>query len=973
VKEPTAKWRRQNPELRRNLVGLACGGGENVGIWRKREKELEKEIQHHLQMAAKERGERGASLREAQSGARREFGNVGLMKEVTRDAWGWRWLENLYEDLRYGIRTVGKNKGFAAVAILTLALGIGANTAIFSLIDAALLRAIPVRDASQLVLVQWGAHKEATHRSYSSYGDCRDAQQAGTAGGCSFSEPFFQEVRRRSGLFSSLAAFAAGDRLDLSGNGAASTVEEPECVSGNYFETLGVQPALGRLINAEDDKPTAPSVVVLSYNYWRSQFGGAPSAVGKKILLNKVPYTIIGVAEPRFDSLSPGNIIQIWIPLSTLPQLTEQWDNRDVDASNWWLVLVGRMQPGTMRAQAQAVVSTMFHNEMISGAKPMFKPEDDPAISLTPVEQGLTGIRTDSSTPLHVLMLAVGIVLLIACANVAGLMLARATSRQKEMAVRFALGASRGRILRQLLTESLMLSLTGGALGILFASWCDASIVTFLNSGENGSPLFSPSIDTRVLVFTAVVSILTGVLFGLAPALRGLRVELTPALKEGAGGSSRTVRAGKAWLNVGNGLVVAQVALSVVVLAWAALLVRTLQNLKNLDPGFDTRNILTFSLDPTLVGYKSTDSDNMYRELKSRLSGMPGVVSVSYSWLPLLSGGLWTSSFHLRGTPKDEESNTDMLPVGPEFFGTMRIPLLAGREFTAVDFATAQTIATAQAAQRAEEAAKLKPGAKPGASSGHAADVPATPAIVNKAFRKKYFPNVSAVGQRFGQQDADPEKGTQKSPGWEIVGVVADAKYNQLRRDVQPTTYIPNSGGRVAFAMRTQTEPEKFVPQIRAIVWQIDANLPVYDVRTESQQIDRQILKERLTARLSGFFGALALMLACIGLYGLVSYEVARRTREIGIRASLGAERREVLRLMLSEGMRLALVGAFIGIGLALALTRYAKELLYGVRAADPFIYLAVTVLLVGVTLAACYVPARRATRVDPVVALRHE
>jgi predicted permease len=618
-------------------------------------------------------------------------------------------------------------------------------------------------------------------------------------------------------------------------------------------------------------------------------------------------------------------------------------------------------------------VNLIFHNEMTAGAKPIFKADADPAISLTPVEQGLTGNRTDSSAPLYVLMLAVGIVLLIACANVAGLMLARATSRQKEMAVRFALGASRGRILRQLLTESLMLSLTGGALGILVASWCDASIVTFLNSGDNGSALFSPTIDRRVLVFTAAVSILTGILFGLAPALRGLRMDLTPALKEGAASGPQTVRSGKARLNAGNSLVVAQVALSIVVLAGAGLLVRTLQNLKNLDPGFDTRNILTFSLNPTLIGYKSADTDNMYGELRSRLSAMPGVASVSYSWTALLGGGRWSTSFHLRGKPKEEESDTDMLPVGPDFFKTMRIPLLAGREFSPVDYATAQAIAAAQAAERAAAAAKLKPGAKPAVSPAQTADLPATPAIVNQAFVRKYFPNVNVVRMRFGEQEADPEKGEEKSSGWEIVGVVADAKYDKLRRDVQSTTYIPNSGGSVTFALRTQTEPEKFVPRIRAIVSQIDSNLPVYNVKTESQQIERQILKERLIARLSGFFGVLALLLACIGLYGLVSYEVARRTREIGIRTALGAEKREVLRLVLSQGMRLMLVGTVVGIGLALGLTRYTKDLLYGVKAADPWTYIAVTVLLVGVTLAASYVPARRATRVDPVVALRHE
>jgi predicted permease len=942
-------------------------------LWRKREKELEKEIQHHLRMAAADRMERGASARDAESAARREFGNAGLVKEVTRDTWGWRWLGDFYEDLRYGIRTLGKNRGFAAVAILTLALGMGANTAIFSLIDAALLRAIPVRDASQVVVVEWRAHKDPSNHSTSSYGDCQGVHEKTLVGECSLSQPFFHDLAKQSGVFSSLAAFAGGDRLDLSGNGAATTVDQPEFVSGKYFETLGVKPALGRLIDEEDDTATAPGVVVLGYNYWRSQFGGAPSALGRKILLNKIPFTIIGVAEPQFDALSPGNTISAWLPLATMPQLNQPWDNREVDPMNWWLVIVGRLQPGTTREQAQARVSTIFHNEMTSGAKPLIKAEDDPRISLLPVDQGLIGNRSDIATPLYVLLLAVGMVLLIACANVAGLMLARAASRQKEMAVRFALGASRGRILRQLLTESLLLSLAGGVLGLLFASWCVASVVSFLEANQGGNAPFSPSIDLRVLLFTAAISVLTGVLFGLAPALRGLRVDLTPALKEGAVRSSQTVGGEKRWLSTGNGLVVAQVALSIVVLAGAGLLVRTLQNLKNLDPGFDTHNVLTFRLDPTLIGYQAADTNNTYRELRSRFSAMPGVTSVSYSWLPLLGGGLWRTTFHLTGNPKEEEVASDMLPIGPEFFQTMRIPLLAGREFSAVDFSAAETIAAAQAAERAEAAAKLKPGAKPLASSAKDSDIPATPAIVNQAFVHKYFPSVNVLGKRFGQEQANLENGTPKSPGWEIVGVVADAKYNQLRREVAPTTYVPNSGGRISFALRTQTEPGRFVPQIRAIVNQMDSNLPVFDVRTESQQIDQQIFQERLVARMSGFFGALALLLACIGLYGLVSYEVARRTREIGIRAALGADRRDVLRMVLSQGMKLTLVGTVVGIRLALALTRYAKDLLYGVKAADPVTFLAVTALLVAVTLGACFIPARRATEVDPVVALRHE
>jgi predicted permease len=938
----------------------------------KRESELEKEIQHHLRMAAKDRGERGASKRNAESGARREFGNVGLVKEVTRDTWGWRWLENLHEDLRYGIRSLGKNKGFAAIAILTLALGIGANTAIFSLIDAALLRAIPVRDASQVVVVQWHAHKQPNSHSMRSYGDCQDGPKGAAVGGCSLSEPFFHDVESQKGLFSSVAAFAGGDRLDLGGNGSASTINEPEYVSGKYFETLGVNPALGRLIGAEDDTPTAPAVLVLSYNYWRSQFGGAASVVGKKILLNKIPCTIIGVAEPRFDALSPGNALQIWLPLSLQPQLSQPWDNREMDPSNWWLVVVGRLQPGTARTQAQAAMSTMFHNEMTSGAKPIFKPEDSPAISLTPVEEGLTGIRTDISAPLYVLLLVVGIVLLIACANVAGLMLARATSRQKEMAVRFALGASRGRILRQLLTESLLISIAGGALGILFASWCVASIVAFMETNQEGPMPFAPGIDVRVLVFTAAVSTLTGILFGLAPALRGLRVDLTPALKEGAGTGSQAGRAERGWLNAGNGLVVAQVALSIVVLAGAGLLVRTLQNLKNVDPGFDTRNILTFSLDPKLIGYKTSDSNNLYERLLQRLAAIPGVNSVTYSWRPLLGSGHWATGFHLEGQPKDTEVDADELSVGPEFFHAMRIPLLAGHEFQAAEFALAQRLDEAEDKRNAARAAKLKAGANAGGETAEG-DLPPTPAIVNQLFVRKYMAGIEPIGHIFGTEAGNPAKDLEKSSGWQIVGIVGDAKYSKLRSDVAPTIYVPSTGGSVSFSLRTETDPAKFTPQIRAIVSQLDINLPVFEVRTESQQIDQQILKERLIARMSGFFGALALLLACIGLYGLVSYEVARRTREIGIRAALGAERRDVLRMVLSQGMRLTLVGSIIGVGLALGLTRYAKELLFGVKAADPVTYVAVTLLLVGVTLGACYVPARRATRVDPVVALRHE
>jgi predicted permease len=538
--------------------------------------------------------------------------------------------------------------------------------------------------------------------------------------------------------------------------------------------------------------------------------------------------------------------------------------------------------------------------------------------------------------------------------------------------VRFALGASPGRILRQLLTESLMLSIAGGALGVLFASWMVASIMAFVAANQEGQIPFTPAIDLRVLLFTAAVSILTGILFGLAPAFRGMRVDLMPVMKEGIGGTLARTRGEKRWLTAGNGLVVLQMTLSIVVLACAGLLVRTLQNLKKVDPGFDTRNLLTFRLDPTLLGYSRDGADALYRDLQDRLAAVPGVSSVGYSWFPLLHGYLWTTSFHFPDKPKDKESNMDMLPVGPGFFGAMRIPLLAGRTFGPADFAQAQVIGAALAAERAEAAAKLKAGAQHAASPATPGLAP-LPLIVNRAFVHAYFPKREPLGQRFGQTEPDPAKSILRSPGWEIVGIVADAKYNSLRREIQPTGYVPSSGGGVSFVVRTAADPEKFVPQIRAVVGEIDANLPVFQVFTESQQLDNQIFKERLIARLSGFFGVLALLLACVGLYGLVSYEVAGRTREFGIRTALGAERRDVLRMVFSRGLWLASAGAILGLGVALGITRFTRSLLYGVGADDPLTFVGVTILLIGVTLAACYVPARRATRVDPVVALRYE
>ncbi|HEV2314461.1 MAG TPA: ABC transporter permease [Candidatus Acidoferrales bacterium] len=979
-------------------------------------------------------------------------------------------MNRLMQDIRYGVRMLAKSPGFAAVAVLTLALGIGANTAIFSLIDAVMLHSLPVENPSQLVLLKWTARHQPDTHEYMSSGDCVSNLGFGekateNPSGCSFSEPLFRRIAETN-AFSGVAAFANSGRLDLTGNGAA-TVINGQLVSGDFFRTMGVKAAAGRVFEASDDSRSAAPVAVLNYGYWQSAFGGSRDVIGRTIELNNVPFTIVGVAEARFTGITPGSDYDVWLPLSNEEKIDPRAQIRDRlgmakrqdDVASWWLTIVGRLKPNTPVAQTQAIVSGVFRNEMLHGTVPMFhgggmaggpgplpggpagggmvrrqivmgggpgpgagggnapigmgappqiaqgkgpiefhgsssgpssrpgpggqmpqsagkKPlvmpgqqgavptggmqggesanepktlsiaADNPEITLMPAQSGLTGSRTRYSDPLYVLMLAVGIILLIACANVAGLMLARAAARQKEIAVRLALGAGRARIVRQLLTESVMLSVLGGALGIFFAYWGAHAIISFVSSNQTRPLGFATGIDMRVLGFTVAVSLVTGIIFGLAPAFRSARIDLTPTLKDGEGSSASGGRTGK-WFSVGNALVVAQVALAIVVLVGAGLLVRTLDNLRSVDLGFDAHNIVIFSIDPTLAGYKDAQVDSFYSDLRGRLAGTPGVKAVSYSQMPLLSGGLMITGFHWPGTPQDQESDADVLNVGADFFATMNIPFVAGRNFTASDFDLA------------------------GANSGATPTAAPTPVIVNQTFVEKYLGKENPLGKQFGQAGADANGPAR--PGYEIIGVVRDAKYNDLRRDIHPMMYGPQRGGGASFEVRTAASPQALLPAIRNVVAQVNANLPLFNVTTESEQIDRLLFQERLVARVSGFFGLLALVLACIGLYGLLSYEVARRTREIGIRMALGAQAGDVLRLVVGQGIILAAVGAGVGVGAAMGVTRYMASMLYDVHANDPITIVGVAILLALVALTACYIPARRATRVDPMIALRYE
>jgi len=1003
--------------------------------------ELDADIREHIERETQDNIERGMTPEEARYAAVRKFGNVTRVKEETRDVWRVVWLDELWQDVHYGLRMLRKAPAFTVVAALTLALGIGANTAIFSLIDAVMLRSLPVENPSELVFLKWNAHKAPRIHGYISSGDCPNDLRGANPSGCSFSEPIFREVKNAK-QFAGMAAFANSGPLALTGNGPASMING-QLVSGDFFSTMGVKAAAGRVLEESDDSPTAAPVAVLNYGFWQSAFGGARDVVGRIIELNGSAFTVVGAAEQRFTGITPGSNYDVWLPLDAGPRISNprMWDNREDKVTYWWLTILGRLKPETPMLQAQAAVSGIFRNEMLHGAIPLFemgggmpgppgprggggsasgrvviggpppagarvappsqsggpqgsvvvggptppppagqgparvqtvpapvaqgqtqpdaasnapnepktlsKPDDEPAITLVNAQTGLTGSRGRFADPLYALMFAVAIILLIACSNVAGLMLARSAARQKEVALRLALGAGRTRIVRQLLTESLMLAATGGLLGIVFASWGAHAILSFVSNNQPRPLTFAAGLDLRVLGFTAAVSLLTGILFGLAPAFRGTRVDVMPTLKEGFSASGKLGQGGGRRFTIGNALVVTQVALAIVVLVGAGLLVRTLQNLRSIDVGFDSHNLVLFGINPSLAGYKNEQIDSFYRDLQGRLSETPGVKSASYSMAPLLSGALMITTFHWPGTPQDRESESDMLAVGPNFFSTMQIPFVAGRNFNSSDFEIALA------------ATRPAPGSVP------------TPVIVDQAFVSKFLEKENPLGKRFGQSEASQDGPA--SPGYEIIGVVRDTKYSDLRREIKPMMFVPQSGMGAAFEVRTAGDPQALVPLIRRTVAQINPNLPLRDVTTESQQIDRLLFQERLVARLSGFFGLLALTLACIGLYGLLAYEVARRTREIGIRTALGAQRRDVLRLVVKQGLSLALVGAVAGIGVTLGVTRYLESMLYDVKADDPVTITVVGALLVLVALAACLIPARRATNIDPMVALRYE
>ncbi len=888
--------------------------------------ELDEELRFHLEHQTEKYVRAGLSPSDAQRKARLEFGGFSQVEEQCREARGLSYAEMLAQDLRFAFRVLRKSPGFTLVIVLTLALGIGANIAIFSLVNAVMLRSLPVTDPQQLVVAEWSAKNNPQHLGMAGFGDCRRSEAS--PGGCSFSEPMFKEIRDQTNLFSTVMAFAGPMELNLSGNGAAS-MAQGELVSGSYFETLGVKPEFGRTFSLEDEKANAPAVTILDYGYWQRAFGASPDVIGRTIRLNNNAFTIVGVAEPSFTRLTPGKSVDLFVPLSQALPLGFKWA-RSSDTLSWWMVVVGRLKPGVKPAQAQAASDALFLNDALHGEKPVWKPEDNPHLHLIPAQQGLAGIRSQFGEPLELLMAVVGLVMMIACANVAGLMLARAASREREMAVRLAMGATRSRVVRQLLTESLVLSFIGAALGGLLAYVGTISLAAFFSDNSFMPLKLDLRPDATVLLFAMGTAVLTGIAFGLAPAFRGARTQVATELKRNAASTTQSIGIGRRFA-LGNALVVFQVALSMVVLSGAGLLMRTLYKLHEINPGFDTHNVLLFSIDPQLAGYKDDQIGALYANLQRRLAALPGVTGVSYSSHALLDGSLWTNDIRVEGQANKNTVESQMLSVGPDYFKTMKIPLMEGRFLQETESDGNQKIA-----------------------------------VVNQEFARKFTDGRNPIGLRFSDTDPKPTQ-------WLIIGVVGDTRYADLRTPEAPTAFVPLSSGGATFAVRSAVAPSSLMAAVRRQVNEADGNLPIARMQTQSDSIDRLLFGERLIARLFGCFGVLGLLLAAVGLYGLLSYEVSRRTREIGIRTALGAQRRRVLLMILRQGVALVVLGAVAGLAAAAGVTRLLKSLLYNVQPTDPYTFALVACLLIIIGTIACFIPARRATRVDPMEALRCE
>jgi predicted permease len=904
----------------------------------RRNEEMTEELRAFHEASVQEKIRSGLSPQEARRAASIEMGSIETVKEKVRSATWELTAQSITQDIRYGIRQLLRAPGFTIVAILSLALGIGANTIIFTLARGVLFDRLAVPQPNQLRLFAIVRDNHSPlHRFWGDYYKTPDGRSITH----SISYPVYRLLRQQNlatPVLEDLFAFKyLGDfnRFTATVDGHAGTVTG-ELVSGNFYQQLGIQPALGRAIRpSDDDAPGSGPVAVISDGLWARLFGRSPSVIGKTIQLNLIPITIIGVNPPGFTGAASVQISpDVFLPFSMQPTLMPAQNGSLLqDPNQWWMSIMGRTRSGVSDQAVQSALAVWLEQD-IRATVAVPNDASMPTFVLDPGSQGLAAATHDYAAPIYVLAALTGFVLLLACANLANLLLARSAARQREMSVRLAIGASRSRLLRQVLTESLLLSSLGGIAGFVLGYLGRNIIPHLLSSNWRPAPL-NARFDLRIFGFTAAISVLTGILFGLAPAWQATRTDVNTALKDAASSATRR-RKGLA----GKSIVVFQIALSMLLVVGAGLFARTLINLNTTDLGFDPHNLLLFNIQAPPTRYPAPQNIALHQRIEDRLGEVPGVQSVTLLENPLVAHNISNTTFQPTDQPKFTGDNRyrDVNTVGLNFFETYRIPMVYGRSFGPTDTASSPLVA-----------------------------------VINQSLARSVYPNINPVGKTFATErnQGDPET------IYQIVGVSADAKYDSLQGDPPPTFYTLYRQAKgeqfITYTIKTSLSPAAILPALRNAVESIDKDLPLRDIRTQTEQIDDSISQQRLFATLTAGFGFLALILACIGIYGIMAYNVARRTNEIGVRMALGARARQVLFMILSESSRLAILGIAIGLAAVFGLTRFIGSMLYGLKPLDPTTLIASNLILLAVAIAAAYGPARRASRTDPMQALRHE